>query len=97
MWLYSFAVTAIPFLLFNQATVALKITAKDLVGMEVADGVIPEPVGGAHSEPLAACENVRDYILKTMKELREMDTDTLLQERYDKFRRIGNERCRYLP
>lgn len=79
-----------PFLVAQQATVALKITAKDLVGMEVADGVIPEPVGGAHSEPLSACENVKEYILKTMKELREIDTDTLLQQRYDKFRRIGN-------
>ena len=45
-----------------QATEALKITAKHLVGFEVMDEIIPEPPGGAHADPMAAFPAIKDAI-----------------------------------
>ncbi len=51
-----------------QATEALRITAPELVKFGVMDTVIPEPLGGAHADPLAAFPRIKEAILNTYKE-----------------------------
>jgi len=68
---------------------ALKLTAEDLKELEVADEVIPEPPGGAHRDPKRAIENVRKPLLKQLKRLKKKNLDTLLRERFDKYRALG--------
>eukprot|EP00250_Pteridium_aquilinum_P009006 c18378_g1_i1 orf=410-1858(+) len=73
-----------------QATEALKITAQELVKLDVVDEIIPEPLGGAHSDPLTASMNLKEAILKHMHDLLKMETDALLTHRVGKFRKIGS-------
>ncbi|CAN1134996.1 Acetyl-coenzyme A carboxylase carboxyl transferase subunit alpha, chloroplastic [Linum perenne] len=67
----------------------LKITARELCGMKIADGVIPEPLGGAHVDPEWTSEQLKKAINKAMTELNKMDTQKLLKHRSLKFRKIG--------
>jgi acetyl-CoA carboxylase carboxyl transferase subunit alpha len=57
--------------------------------MEIIDGVIPEPLGGAHRDPQAMAANIKEVILKTLKELKEESAPDLLKSRYKKFRGMG--------
>ena len=72
-----------------KAAEALKLTAEDLVGLDIVDAVIDEPVGGAHKDPDATIRNVRNAIDETLGELAERDADELLQQRRERFRRMG--------
>jgi len=72
-----------------EAAEALKLTAQDLLKMGIIDEVVPEPLGGAQEDPQQTAQNIRESILKNLKELREQDTDTLLKSRYKKFRSMG--------
>jgi len=72
-----------------EAAEALKLTAQDLLKMGIIDEVVPEPLGGAHGDPQQTAQNIRECILKNLKELKEQDTDTLLKSRYKKFRSLG--------
>ena len=71
------------------AAAALKITARDALAYNVMDEVIPEPLGGAHKNPREAILNVKAYILNTLRTLRRYDTDRLIEDRYQKFRKMG--------
>jgi acetyl-CoA carboxylase carboxyl transferase subunit alpha len=71
------------------ATEALKITAPDLLAMQLVDGIIPEPVGGAHADPVAAAELVDRALQEALDELIEKDARARLAQRYDKFRNMG--------
>ncbi|MCO5575672.1 hypothetical protein L7F22_029476 [Adiantum nelumboides] len=73
-----------------KATEALKITAHELVKLDVVDHVIAEPVGGAHSDPLATSMNIKEAILGHMRDLLKMEPKSLLEHRVGKFRRIGS-------
>jgi acetyl-CoA carboxylase carboxyl transferase subunit alpha len=73
-----------------EAAEALKLTAKDLVGLGIIDEEIPEPLGGAHRDPEKAAQNVKKYIKKALKELKEIPIDELLKLRYEKFRKMGS-------
>ncbi|KAI5070498.1 hypothetical protein GOP47_0014841 [Adiantum capillus-veneris] len=73
-----------------QATEALKITAHELVKLDVVDEIIPEPLGGAHSDPLTTSMNMKTVIMKHMRELLKMEPDPLLAQRVAKFRKIGS-------
>lgn len=73
----------------DQAAEALKLTAQNLLEQGLADDVVPEPVGGAHADPKAMGETLKKYLLKHLKELRKVRSETLLEERYAKFRRMG--------
>ena len=73
----------------KEAAEALKLTANDLAALKVVDEVIPEPMGGAHKDPRAAADNLRQVVLKHLRELAKIPTEQLLAERYQKFRRIG--------
>lgn len=72
-----------------EAAEALKLSAPDLVKMQLVDGVITEPPGGAHCDPQQAADNLRDALEKELSALRKASIDKLLQERYAKFRRMG--------
>ncbi len=83
----------------SDAAAALKLTAPDLMRMHIADELIPEPDGGAHSDPAAAAEKVRAATVKHLEELLTWPTDALLDQRYDKFRAMGvfREGERFVP
>ncbi|QIF02612.1 acetyl-CoA carboxylase carboxyltransferase subunit alpha [Roseimicrobium sp. ORNL1] len=72
-----------------EAAQALKLSAPDLKELGIVDGIVPEPVGGAHHDHQAAAQSLKDAILGALDELSGMPVDTLLQQRYDKFRALG--------
>jgi acetyl-CoA carboxylase carboxyl transferase subunit alpha len=72
-----------------EAAEALKLNAADLLQLEVIDGVIPEPLGGAHHDPIQTSNNVKGAIVKALKELEKVSPDKLLHRRYEKFRKMG--------
>jgi len=71
------------------AAAVLKLTAKDLIGLGIIDGEIPEPLGGAHRDPERAAQEVKKYLKKALKELKSIPKDKLLDMRYKKFRKMG--------
>ncbi|MDB5294167.1 MAG: acetyl-CoA carboxylase, carboxyl transferase, alpha subunit [Phycisphaerales bacterium] len=71
------------------AAAALKLTSRDLKQLGVIDTVVPEPLGGAHRDPHSAARNLEQYLAKTLRELRKLKTDVLLERRYEKFRNLG--------
>lgn len=68
---------------------ALKLTAKDLLEMRIIDGIIKEPLGGAHRNPQETAENIKAAIKKDMAVLRNVTKEELVEARYLKFRSIG--------
>jgi len=72
-----------------EAAAALKLTAAELFEKGLIDEVVPEPLGGAHRDPVATAEAVRASLSKSLKQLSELDPDTLIQQRYEKYRKIG--------
>ncbi len=72
-----------------RAAEALKLTAKDLLGLGIVDEIVPEPLGGAHSDPKRMAETLKGYLIKNLIELKQLTTPTLLNRRYDKFRNMG--------
>jgi acetyl-CoA carboxylase carboxyl transferase subunit alpha len=71
------------------AAEAMKLTAPDLAELGVVDRIIPEPLGGAHSDPAEAARRVGDAAEEALRELERLPIDRLLAERYAKFRRLG--------
>lgn len=71
------------------AAEALKVTASDLLALGVIDGIVPEPLGGAHRHPEAAVALVGDAIARHLEELGVQPLEELLMLRYAKFRRMG--------
>ena len=69
---------------------ALKFTATHLQKFGIVDGIVPEPIGGAHADPELAIRNTSDALEKTLKEMMKMDASALTKSRYDKFRSMGN-------
>jgi len=68
---------------------ALKLTAKDLARFGVIDDVIPEPLGGAHRDHHEMANTLKTFLLRYLRELRSLSPDELLEQRYQKFRRMG--------
>lgn len=73
----------------EKAAEALKLTSGDMLGNGLIDGIIPEPLGGAHQDPAAAAANLKSQLLKDLAELTAKDSDTLVAERIDKFSKMG--------
>jgi acetyl-CoA carboxylase carboxyl transferase subunit alpha len=71
------------------AAEAMKITAPDLLALGVVEGVIPEPVGGAHTDPAEAARRVGDVVEKALGELCSKPVEQLLAARYERFRKLG--------
>ena len=72
-----------------QAAEAMKITADDLLELDIIDEIIPEPDGGAHRNYDAAAEYLKKYIIKYLRELSKLSPDKLVENRIDKFSKIG--------
>lgn len=68
----------------------LKISAQNLKKLEVIDDIIKEPFGGAHKDLKCAAINLKKTVLLSIQELEKINIDTLLENRYNKFRKIGN-------
>lgn len=72
-----------------QAASALKITAIDLKELGILDQLLPEPVGGAHSDPLAAAATLKNALLQNLETLTQLTPKERRDLRYQKFRNIG--------
>lgn len=75
--------------LAEKAAKNLKISAQNLKKLGVIDDIILEPFGGAHKDPKCAEINLKKVVLLSISELEKIKIDTLLENRYNKFRRIG--------
>lgn len=73
----------------REACDIMKITAEDLVKLKVCDGIIAESAGGAHNDPELTAENISDYIFSALERKLGKGLDELLNQRYNKFRIIG--------
>ena len=72
-----------------EAAEALKVTSSDVKELGIVDRVIPEPPGGAHNDPQATANAVRDAILESLNNISSRPMDELLEARLEKYRRIG--------
>lgn len=72
------------------ATSALKLNAENMLDFEVIDAAIKEPLGGAHHDPQIAIQNVQKFILKSWKELKDIPIETLVEQRYERYRKLGS-------
>jgi acetyl-CoA carboxylase carboxyl transferase subunit alpha len=72
-----------------EAAAALKITAPDLLTARIIDEIVPEPLGGAHTDPAAAARLVDEALSRAVAEIAALDRETRLTRRYDKFRNMG--------
>ena len=73
----------------ERAATALKFTSQDLLRLGVVDHVIEEPLGGAHRDHHQTAMRVKQYLLRSLRELLAKSPDQLLDGRYEKFRRMG--------
>jgi acetyl-CoA carboxylase carboxyl transferase subunit alpha len=71
------------------AAQAMKITAPELIELGIVDEVIPEPLGGAHRNYDQAATFLKAAIMTSLADLRQLDAEALLDQRYQRFRRIG--------
>ncbi len=71
------------------AAEAMRLTAPDLAELGVIDGVVPEPVGGAHAAPEETCRRVGDALEEALNELVRLKPTELVRDRYRKFRALG--------
>jgi acetyl-CoA carboxylase carboxyl transferase subunit alpha len=72
------------------AAAALKLTAPDLLSLGLIDGIVPEPGEGAHTDPDNAADALRLMLRIGLAELTGLSEQQLIDERYEKFRRMGS-------
>ncbi len=73
----------------EQAAEALKLTAKDIKDLDVIDEIVKEPVGGAHRDHDAMAKTLREALSRNLKELKTLAPEQLVEERYQKFRKMS--------
>ena len=73
----------------SKAAHALKFTGPDLLKFGVVDEVIPEPLGAAHRDHRAMASTLKATIVRNLRSLETLSAESLLERRYQKFRRIG--------
>jgi len=73
-----------------QAAEALKITAKDLFELKLVDEIVPEPLGGAHTDPIRTAEILKQSLLSNLKNLVATPASERLKRRYEKYRAFGH-------
>ncbi|MDP5169794.1 MAG: acetyl-CoA carboxylase carboxyltransferase subunit alpha [Bacteroidia bacterium] len=76
----------------EQAAEALKLTAEDNLKLGIIDGIIEEPLGGAHKDPAIAYQNVKEKILADIEELSQISLPDLIDARVEKFSAMGSTR-----
>jgi acetyl-CoA carboxylase carboxyl transferase subunit alpha len=72
-----------------EAAEAMKITAPDLLGFGIIDGIVPEPPGGAHTDHAAAARELKMALIAQLSELERIASDDLLEQRAKRYRGIG--------
>lgn len=72
-----------------EAAEALKLTSDELIKFKIIDEVVTEPQGGAHHNYQLAADNLKKSLLKNLKEVTACPIDSLIPQRYEKFRRMG--------
>ncbi len=72
------------------AAEAMGITADRLIGLDLVHEVIQEPLGGAHRDPDATAEAVKNALLENLRHLKSLTTDQLLKQRYNRLRSFGS-------
>jgi acetyl-CoA carboxylase carboxyl transferase subunit alpha len=73
----------------ERAAEALKLTAQDLLRLKLIDEIIPEPLGGAHQDPEATSEALREALVRHLGELRKLRPEKLVRRRVEKFAAMG--------
>lgn len=73
----------------KEACNIMRATAEDMVEFGVAEKIIEEPLGGAHNDIGQTAENIAEFLYKTLHKKMKIDIDVLLNERYTKFRKVG--------
>jgi len=73
----------------NEAAEAMKVTAEDLMDLQIIDKIIPEPKGGAHRNPDESALNVKNEIVTNLNELMKLPVEQLLEKRIEKFAKMG--------
>lgn len=71
------------------AAEAMKITAPDLLDLKLVDEIVPEPEGGAHTDHAATARLLEPVLSRALDELSQLSPEALLQQRYDKYRHMG--------
>ncbi|MCQ9626927.1 acetyl-CoA carboxylase carboxyltransferase subunit alpha [Cetobacterium somerae] len=74
----------------SEAANNLKISGRSLQSLDIIDGIVKEPLGGAHRDYKCAANDLKSVILSSLLELSKLDVDTLLKNRYNKFRKMGS-------
>ena len=74
------------------AAKAMKLSAKDLLRLEVIDEIIPEPLGGAHRNRDLMLQNLRNSIFKNLEYFKDLSADEIMNERKNKFLKIGRNK-----
>ena len=73
----------------EQAAEALKLTPQDMLDQKIIDGIIPEPLGGAHYDPEQAYMTVKDHLKSVISDLKKVNGEKLSRQRQDKFLNMG--------
>ena len=73
----------------REACSIMKITAEDMINLGIAEKIIEEPLGGAQNDVSQTAENIAEFLYKSLCKKMKIDIDVLLNERYTKFRKIG--------
>jgi acetyl-CoA carboxylase carboxyl transferase subunit alpha len=67
----------------------LRLTAEKMLGFGLSDGIIPEPVGGAHWDYAGAAKILKDYLVPVLKELKQISAEQRVKNRIEKFGKMG--------
>jgi acetyl-CoA carboxylase carboxyl transferase subunit alpha len=73
----------------ERAAEALKLTAQDLLSFKLIDEIIPEPLGGAHQDPAATSEALREALIRHLGEIRKIRPEKLVRRRVEKYAAMG--------
>jgi acetyl-CoA carboxylase carboxyl transferase subunit alpha len=73
----------------EQAAEVLKLTAKDMLSLKLIDGIIKEPLGGAHTDLKWMSQEIKRVILESFRQISSLPTDVMIQQRIDKFCSMG--------
>lgn len=73
----------------KEAAKSLKYTAQDLIKFNIIDEIIPEPLGGAHTKPKETLQSIKSCVSKQLKKLQTLSEEEIVEQRYQKFRKIG--------
>lgn len=73
----------------EKAAEQLKLTSDDMKGFGLVDGVLPEPLGGAHTDPEKMAATMKGYLVKTLSELNKLGAEERIEQRIEKFSKMG--------